>query len=57
MKIETLLSRPEGKNLAFKPGADINPDTRDVRVVSVLFAWFREATEKSAYSISETKVL
>ena len=49
MKIETLLSRPEGKNLAFKPGADINPDTRDVRVVSVLFAGFREATGKSAY--------
>jgi hypothetical protein len=49
MKIETLLSRPEGKTLEFKPEPDINPDTRDVRVVSGLFAGFHEAIGKSAY--------
>ncbi len=41
MKIETLLSRPEGKTLEFKSGTNINPDTLDVRVASGLFAGFR----------------
>ena len=49
MKIETFLSRPEGKTLEFKSGTNINPDTLDVRVASGLFAGFREAIGKSAY--------
>jgi hypothetical protein len=49
MKIETLLSRPEGKTLELKSMPDINPEALDVRVASGLFAGFREAIGKSAY--------
>ena len=47
MKIETFLSRPEGKTLEFKSGTNINPDTLDVRVASGLFAGFRNWKERS----------
>jgi len=49
MKIETLLRRPEGKTLEFKPWPDINPEALNFLVASGLFAGFHEAIGKSTY--------
>jgi len=49
MKIETFLSRPEGKTLEFKSGTNINPEALNFLVASGLFAGFREAIGKSAF--------
>ena len=49
MKIETLLSRPEGKTVAFNPEPEINPEALNFLVASGLFAGFREAIGKSTY--------
>ena len=49
MKLEELLTRPEGKKLEFKqePMPDINPEALDFLVASGLFAGLREWNERS----------
>ena len=49
MKLEELLTRPEGKTLEFKqePIPDINPEALDFRVASGLIAGLRECNENT----------